>query len=85
MSDWSPISWKTRPAAQQPLYRDEGEVARVTEEISKLPPLVTSWEVGALKAQLAKALNNGAASNNGAAPVSDPSPTVAPTVDAAAL
>jgi hypothetical protein len=39
----------------------------------------------ALKAQLAKALNNGAASNNGAAPVSDPSPTVAPTVDAAAL
>jgi 3-deoxy-7-phosphoheptulonate synthase len=55
MSDWSPISWKTRPAAQQPLYRDEGEVARVTEEISKLPPLVTSWEVGALKAQLADA------------------------------
>ena len=55
MEEWSPSSWKAKPAAQQPLYEDDGEVARVVDEISKLPPLVTSWEVGALKAQLAEA------------------------------
>jgi 3-deoxy-7-phosphoheptulonate synthase len=55
MNDWSPSSWKTKPAAQQPSYARESEVARVVEEISKLPPLVTSWEVHALKTQLAEA------------------------------
>jgi len=55
MADWSPDSWRTKPAAQQPVYRDDAEVSRVMQEISKLPPLVTSWEVGALKTQLAGA------------------------------
>jgi 3-deoxy-7-phosphoheptulonate synthase len=52
---WSPDSWKTRPAAQLPAYSNEAEADRVVAEISKLPPLVTSWEIGALKAQLADA------------------------------
>ena len=51
MQDWRPDSWKSRPAAQQPAYRSEDEVAQVVEEIAKLPPLVTSWEIGALKGQ----------------------------------
>ena len=55
MHDWSPSSWKTKPAAQQPVYEHESDVARVVQEISKLPPLVTSWEVHALKTQLAEA------------------------------
>ncbi|MBS1877085.1 MAG: 3-deoxy-7-phosphoheptulonate synthase class II [Acidobacteria bacterium] len=55
MQDWRPDSWKSRPAAQQPAYRSEDEVAQVVEEIAKLPPLVTSWEIGALKGQLAEA------------------------------
>jgi len=55
MEEWSPVSWKTKPAAQQPVYESESEVIRVVEEISRLPPLVTSWEIGALKAQLAEA------------------------------
>jgi 3-deoxy-7-phosphoheptulonate synthase len=55
MKDWTPSSWKTRPAAQQPTYENDCDVARVVEEISKLPPLVTSWEVHALKSQLADA------------------------------
>jgi 3-deoxy-7-phosphoheptulonate synthase len=55
MPEWSPDSWKAKPAAQQPAYRDDAAVARVVDEISKLPPLVTSWEVGALKEQLADA------------------------------
>jgi 3-deoxy-7-phosphoheptulonate synthase len=55
MSDWSPTSWRTKPAAQQPVYQSEAEAARVVEAIAKLPPLVTSWEVHALKTQLGEA------------------------------
>ncbi|MGA3072821.1 MAG: 3-deoxy-7-phosphoheptulonate synthase class II [Bryobacteraceae bacterium] len=55
MPDWSPTSWKTRPAEQQPQYPREDQVARVVDEISTLPPLVTSWEINALRAQLAEA------------------------------
>lgn len=55
MAEWSPKSWKSKPALQQPVYDDAAEVARVVEQISKLPPLVTSWEIDALKRQLAEA------------------------------
>jgi 3-deoxy-7-phosphoheptulonate synthase len=53
--DWRPDSWQRRPALQQPLYPDPAAVDRVVEELSQLPPLVTSWEVEGLKAQLAEA------------------------------
>jgi 3-deoxy-7-phosphoheptulonate synthase len=52
---WSPESWKSKPASQQPVYDDQAEVERVLAEIAALPPLVTSWEVNALKSQLADA------------------------------
>jgi 3-deoxy-7-phosphoheptulonate synthase len=55
MSDWSPDSWRRKPATQQPVYASETELDRVVEHISKLPPLVTSWEVNALQQQLAEA------------------------------
>ena len=55
MAEWSPTSWKSKPAEQQPLYPREADVARVVDEISKLPPLVTSWEINALRTQLAEA------------------------------
>ena len=55
MKEWSPASWKTKPAAQQPAYPCEAGVEQVVEEIAKLPPLVTSWEINALRAQLAEA------------------------------
>ena len=38
-----------------PDYPDPEECDRVVQELTKLPPLVTSWEVEALKAQLAEA------------------------------
>lgn len=53
--DWRPDSWRGRAALQQPVYRDAEAVARVTEALAALPPLVTSWEVEALKHQLAQA------------------------------
>jgi len=52
---WSPDSWRTKTALQQPTYRDAAAVRRVLGEIATLPPLVTSWEVLALKQQLAEA------------------------------
>jgi 3-deoxy-7-phosphoheptulonate synthase len=55
MSDWSPDSWQRRAALQQPLYPDPEAVDRVVAELSRLPPLVTSWEVESLKSQLASA------------------------------
>ncbi len=55
MPEWSPSSWTAKPAAQLPAYRSEGEVEEVMRHISRLPPLVTSWEVAALKNQLAEA------------------------------
>jgi 3-deoxy-7-phosphoheptulonate synthase len=54
-SEWSPNSWMTRPAQQQPTYADQAVLARVVEEIGRLPPLVTSWEIEQLRSQLARA------------------------------
>jgi 3-deoxy-7-phosphoheptulonate synthase len=55
MKDWSPDSWKRLAAAQQPSYADPAEVDRATAFLSKLPPLVTSWEVETLRGLLAEA------------------------------
>jgi 3-deoxy-7-phosphoheptulonate synthase len=55
LPEWSPTSWKNRPAEQQPQYPRDDQAARVVDEISKLPPLVTSWEIHALRTQLAEA------------------------------
>lgn len=54
-ADWRPESWRERPAAQQPAYPDLAAVERVLGELGCLPPLVTSWEIETLKAQLAEA------------------------------
>ncbi|HMB52738.1 MAG TPA: 3-deoxy-7-phosphoheptulonate synthase class II [Thermoanaerobaculia bacterium] len=52
---WSPDSWRSRPALQQPTYPDAAAEARAQEELSALPPLVTSWEVETLKEEIAAA------------------------------
>ncbi len=52
---WSPTSWQARPAAQQPTYPDGAALERALSELATLPPLVTSWEVEALRDQLARA------------------------------
>ncbi len=53
--EWSPTSWRSRRATQQPDYPCAEEVERVIREMSRLPPLVTSWEIEVLKTQLAEA------------------------------
>jgi len=52
---WHPASWRDRTAGQIPAYRDQQRAAAVMAELARLPPLVTSWEVDALRDQLALA------------------------------
>ncbi|MBI4873918.1 MAG: 3-deoxy-7-phosphoheptulonate synthase class II [Acidobacteria bacterium] len=53
--DWSPDSWRARPRVQQPNYPDESALRAVVDELRQLPPLVSPWEIDALRAQLADA------------------------------
>jgi 3-deoxy-7-phosphoheptulonate synthase len=55
MTGWSPGSWTTKPAQQQVGYSDQASLARVIDEIGRLPPLVTSWEIEQLRGELARA------------------------------
>lgn len=53
--EWTPDCWQRKPALQQPHYAPDAGLAEVLEQLAALPPIVTSWEVAALKAQLAEA------------------------------
>lgn len=52
---WSPESWQSKPALQQPSYDDAAALQRAVRELAAMPPLVTSWEIEAFKSQLADA------------------------------
>jgi 3-deoxy-7-phosphoheptulonate synthase len=54
-SDWHPASWQSLVAQQQPSYPDKAALERAIGDLSRLPPIVTSWEVEALKEQIARA------------------------------
>jgi 3-deoxy-7-phosphoheptulonate synthase len=55
VTEWAPDSWEAKPAAQQPVYPDPGALRSVLNQLGRLPPLVTSWEIENLKSQLAEA------------------------------
>lgn len=52
---WSPDSWQSHVAEQQPRYPDADALSRTLDELRALPPLVTSSEILALRRQLAEA------------------------------
>ena len=52
---WTPDSWTGKPCKQQPQYEDARYLQETIGRLSKLPPLVTSWEIENLKEQLAAA------------------------------
>jgi 3-deoxy-7-phosphoheptulonate synthase len=54
-NDWNPAGWQALSAQQQPNYPDQVALEKAIGDLSKLPPLVTSWEIEALKDQIAKA------------------------------
>ena len=53
--DWSVDSWQRKAAGQQATYPDEQALQATLDELGCLPPLVTSWEIHALKKQIADA------------------------------
>src|ERR1700738_670894 len=55
LTNWHPASWQSRPASQQPQYPDQQALERAVASLSRLPPLVVSWEIDALRAKLAAA------------------------------
>jgi 3-deoxy-7-phosphoheptulonate synthase len=54
-SSWHPASWTTRIAAQQPRYNDLAALESNVAALSRLPPLVVSWEIEQLRERLAEA------------------------------
>jgi 3-deoxy-7-phosphoheptulonate synthase len=53
--EWHPASWQAKRAQQQPVYADAALVERTVAALSRLPPIVVSWEVEALRQHLAGA------------------------------
>ena len=50
---WYPLSWNKKEISQLPAYPDTEELQRSFNELKSLPPLITSWEIEALKEKLA--------------------------------
>ncbi len=53
--EWTPDSWRSKPALQQVTYASEPALAQSVAQLAELPPLVTSWEIESLKGLLAEA------------------------------
>lgn len=53
--EWTPTSWQNQPAVQMPAYPDRTALEAALDQLARLPPLVTSWEIENLKTQLADA------------------------------
>src|SRR5579864_6911303 len=52
--NWSPQSWRSKPAKQQPTYPDGEKVKAAEARLAKLPPLVFAGEARRLKKKLAR-------------------------------
>ena len=52
---WHPLSWNKKEIAQLPPYPDTEALQKAYLELKSLPPLITSWEIEALKDKLALA------------------------------
>jgi 3-deoxy-7-phosphoheptulonate synthase len=49
---WTPSSWRDRPAGQQPTWPDEGALEQALKRLSALPPLVFAGEARSLTSAL---------------------------------
>lgn len=54
-TDWHPASWQAHSARQQPTYPDKVALERAIGQLSRLPPIVSSWEIETLKDHIALA------------------------------
>jgi 3-deoxy-7-phosphoheptulonate synthase len=53
---WTPSSWRSLPALQQPGWPDPAAVELVKERLRQLPPLVFAGEARALRRSLGEAV-----------------------------
>tara|TARA_B100000579_G_scaffold337761_1_gene288834 strand:- start:563 stop:1936 length:1374 start_codon:yes stop_codon:yes gene_type:complete len=49
---WSPNSWRLKPAKHLPIYKDEDVLNNALDKIKKFPPLVFAGEARSLKSRL---------------------------------
>ena len=54
MTDWTPQSWRSSPAEQQPCYPDPARLQGVLQRLQTLPPLVAPGAVAHLEGLLAE-------------------------------
>jgi 3-deoxy-7-phosphoheptulonate synthase len=54
-SRWTPDSWRTKPLAQSPVYRDRAALAETERQLAGYPPLVFAGEARKLKRALGAA------------------------------
>ena len=59
-TNWSPSSWKEKPAKHLPIYKDKVALESVLKKISRYPPLVFAGEVRNLEKQLGEVANGNA-------------------------
>ncbi len=52
-NNWTPSSWRDKPALQLPTYKDMDALAEVEHELGRMPPLVFAGEARNLKRKLA--------------------------------
>jgi len=53
-TQWSPDSWRLKPAKHLPIYKDEDFLKQSLDKIKKFPPLVFAGEARSLKSKLAE-------------------------------
>jgi 3-deoxy-7-phosphoheptulonate synthase len=54
-TSWQVATWQSKVAQQQPTYADPRALEGAVAKLSRLPPVVVSWEVEALRERLAAA------------------------------
>jgi 3-deoxy-7-phosphoheptulonate synthase len=55
ITSWHSATWQSKVAQQQPSYADPKALESAVAHLSRLPPIVVSWEVDALRERLAAA------------------------------
>ncbi|TRZ70845.1 MAG: 3-deoxy-7-phosphoheptulonate synthase class II [Actinobacteria bacterium] len=58
--NWTPSSWQSMPAVQQPQWPDSGDLERALKQISTFPPLVFAGEARSLQAALGQVASGNA-------------------------
>ncbi len=55
--NWTPSSWREKPALQLPTYKDAEKLSRVEKELNEMPPLVFAGEARTLQKNLGQVAN----------------------------